>query len=140
VITTVTKDVVDPVKANLPYISSTLHQDFNYLEIPFLMKYKVIDRKIDFNVSGGISYNLLVNNSAYAISGGEKYYVGTTGNLSPMTFSSYLGMGVEYNLSRSVSLNLEPTFRYYITPVGGMAGSAIHPYSFGILSGISYKF
>jgi hypothetical protein len=49
-------------------------------------------------------------------------------------------MGMEYNFSGRLSLNLEPTFRYYITPLGGVAGSSIHPYSIGIFSGISYKF
>jgi hypothetical protein len=133
-------DVFDPVKADLSYISNSIHQDFNYLEIPFVMKYKLFDRKLDFNITGGLSYNLLVNNTSYAMTGGEKFYIGNTGNLSPVTFSSSLGMGLEYSFSKRLYLNLEPTFRYYMTPIGGLAGSSIHPYSFGVLSGISYRF
>jgi len=140
VLTTLSADVFDPVKAELSYVSNTLHQDFNYLEIPFVMKYKLFDRNIDFNLTGGISYNLLINNSSYAMSGGEKFYIGDTGSLSPVTLSSSMGMGIEYSFSRKLSLNLEPTFRYYLTPLGGLAGSAIHPYSFGVLSGVSYRF
>jgi hypothetical protein len=140
VLSALSLDVFDPVKADLSYLSNTVHQSFNYLEIPFVMKYKLFDRTIDFNLTGGISYNLLINNTAYAMSGGEKYYIGNTGSLSPVTFSSSLGMGIEYSFSGKLSLNLEPTFRYYITPLGGLAGSSIHPYSFGVLSGISYRF
>jgi hypothetical protein len=140
VITSYTMDVFDPYKAHLPIIDNTILQNFNYLEIPFLVRYKIIDRKMDFDLVGGLSYNMLVNNSAYSMSGGVKYYIGPTVGLSPVTFSSSLGMGIEYSLSKRISLNLEPTFRYYITPLGGLAGSSIHPYSFGILSGFFYKF
>jgi hypothetical protein len=141
VLTRYTIDVFDPYKADLKYIDNSLHQNFNYLEIPFLLKYRVIDRKIDFNLVGGISYNLLVGNSVYSFAGGAKYYIGKTEGLSPITFSSSLGIGMEYNLSGKISLNLEPTFRYYMTPVGVLiGGSSIHQYSFGILSGFSYKF
>jgi hypothetical protein len=135
-----TRDVFDPNKNELSYISSSLMQNFNYLEVPVVLKYKFIDRNVDLKLIGGVSYNVLVNNSAYTTSGGTKYYIGKTDGLSPVTLSSSLGMGMEYSFSGRLSLNLEPTFRYYITPLGGMAGSSIHPYSFGVLSGISYKF
>jgi hypothetical protein len=133
-------EVFDPVKNGLSYINSSLTQNFNYLEVPVMLKYKLIDRNIGLKVIGGVSYNILVNNSAYTTSGGSKYFIGKTEGLSPVTLSSSLGMGMEYNFSGKLSLNLEPTFRYYITPLGGLAGSTIHPYSLGILSGISYKF
>jgi hypothetical protein len=60
--------------------------------------------------------------------------------LNPLTLSSSLGMGMEYNISGKLSLNLEPTFRYYLNPFSVTTGSFIHPYSFGIFSGVSYKF
>jgi hypothetical protein len=140
VITSYNNNVFDPVKAELNYINSSLHQNLNYLELPVILKYKVLDRTVDFNVSGGFSYNILVSNSAYSVTGTEKYYVGKTSGLSPVTLSSSIGMGVEYSLSRKLSLNLEPTFRYYLTPLGEIPGSAIHPYSFGLFSGLLYKF
>jgi hypothetical protein len=140
VVTIYTRDVFDPVKAELSYISNAVYQNFSYLEIPFVMRYKLLDRSIDFNLVGGLSYNLLLTNSAYTTGSGEKFVIGETEGLSPVTFSSTIGMGMEYKLSTSLSLNLEPTFRYYLTPLGGLAGSSIHPYSFGILSGIFYKF
>jgi hypothetical protein len=140
VMTRYTINVFDPFKADLQYIDNSILQNFNYLEIPFLVRYKVIDRKVDFNLTGGISYNLLVSNSAYSFAGGTKYFIGKTEGISPVTLSSSLGMGMEYNLTEKISLNIEPTIRYYITPISGLVGSSIHPYSFGILSGFSYKF
>jgi hypothetical protein len=140
VLTRYTIDSFDPTKADLIYLNNYVTQNFNYLEIPILLKYKAIDRKIDINFIGGISYNMLVGNSAFAYVSGVKRSIGKTEGLSPVNFSSSLGLGFEYNLSEKTSLSLEPTFRYYLTPLGGLVGSSIHPYSFGIFSGLSYKF
>lgn len=140
VLTTYTKDVFDPGKANLSYVNNTLHQTFSYLEMPLILRYKVIDKTFDFNVIGGLSYNMLVNNTVHTFAEGNKYNVGKTEGLNPFMVSSSLGMGMEYNLSGKVSLNLEPMFRYYLNPFSDMAGIKTHPYSFGIFSGLSYKF
>jgi hypothetical protein len=140
ILTNYTNDVFDPEKASLQYINNTLRQNFSYLELPIILRYKVIDRMIDFNLIGGVSYNLLVSNSVYTMVDGGKYPIGKTEGLNPITLSSSLGMGMEYNFSDKLSLNLEPTFRYYLNPFNEMTGSKIHPYSFGIFSGVSYKF
>jgi len=49
-------------------------------------------------------------------------------------------MGIEYSLSDKFSLNLEPTFRYYLNSFSDMNSMKIHPYSFGVFSGLSYRF
>ncbi|MCX6333912.1 MAG: outer membrane beta-barrel protein [Bacteroidia bacterium] len=130
----------DPKKASLEYMNSSLHQNLSYLELPVVLKYKFIDRAIDFNIIGGMSSNLLVNNSVYTSRDGAKYEVGKTAGLNSFTFSSSLGMGFEYSFSRNLSLNLEPTFRYFLNPFHSMEAMGVHPYSFGIFSGLSYKF
>ena len=135
-----TKDYFDPAKANLQFIDNSLRQNFSYLELPVFVRYKLIDKTLDFNLVGGLSSNILVNNSVYANVDGGKYQVGRTEGLNLLTFSSSLGMGMEYNISGNLSLNLEPTFRYYLNPVSQTLGLKIHPYSFGIFSGISYRF
>lgn len=140
VITAYNNDVFDPQKANLQPLNNTLYQDFNYLELPVVLKYKIIDKAVAFNLIGGVSYNFLVNNDVYTMVDGGKYQVGTTKGLNSFTLSSSLGMGMEYSFSKNLSLNLEPTFRYYLNPFSGTEGSTIHPYSFGLFSGISYKF
>ncbi len=133
-------DVFDPEKASLQFIDNSLRQNFSFLELPVILRYKIIDKAVDFNIIGGISSNLLVNNSVYASSENGKLPVGKTEGMNILTFSSSLGMGMEYNISSSFSLNLEPTFRYFINPFNDISGLGLHPYSFGIFSGFSYKF
>ena len=140
VLTNYTKDVFDPKQANLQYVSNNLHQNFSYLELPVMLRYKIIDKTIDVNLIGGMSYNLLVGNSVYTMVDGNKYSIGETAGMNQLTVSSSLGMGMEYSLSEKLSLNLEPTFRYYLNPFNGTTSSSVHPYSFGIFSGVSYRF
>ena len=138
--TNYTNDVFDPIKANLQYLNNTLRQNFSYLELPIVLRYKFVDKKIDLNLIGGVSYNMRVNNLVFTMVDGSKYPIGETEGLNLFTVSSSLGMGMEYSFSDKLSLNLEPTFRYYLNPFNEMTGSKIHPYSFGIFSGVSYKF
>jgi len=135
-----TNDVFDPAKANLSYINNTLFQNFSYLEMPVIFRYKLVDKSIDFNLIGGLSYNLLVNNSVHTVIDGSRYNIGKTEGMNPLMVSSSLGMGMEYNLNDKFSLNLEPTFKYYLNPSGEFTGLKSHPYSFGVFSGLSYKF
>lgn len=140
VLTRYTNDVFDPFKSNLSYLNNSLYQNFTYIEMPVMLRYKVIDKSIDFNLIGGFSYNMLVNNSVHTIIDGNRYSVGKTDGLNPFIISSAMGMGIEYSLSDKFSLNLEPTFRYYLNSFSDMSSIKIHPYSFGVFSGLSYRF
>jgi hypothetical protein len=140
IITNYNNDVFDPQKASLNYMNNTMKQSFSYLELPVFLRYKIIDRTVDFNLIGGLSYNFLVDNSVYTVIDGTKYAIGTTGGMNMFSLSSSVGMGMEYNFSSKLSLNLEPTFRYYMNTFSANSGSNFHPYSFGIFSGLSYKF
>lgn len=140
VLTLYNNDVFDPNKANLSYVDNSLMQNFSYIQMPFILRYKVLDRNIDFNLLGGVSYDFLVGNTAFAKGDGARFPIGITEGLNTLLFSSSLGMGMEYNFSEKVSLNLEPTFRYFLNPFNNAAGTRIHPYSFGVFSGFSYKF
>jgi hypothetical protein len=135
-----TSDVYNPVKENLQSVSSSLNQNFSYLELPVVLRYKIVDKSIGINLVGGLIYNLLVNNSVYTTVDGSKYSIGKTDGLNSHTLSSSLGLGMEYSLSGNFSINLEPTFRYYLSPLSSTTSSFIHSYSFGIFSGVSYKF
>jgi hypothetical protein len=140
IVTAFTNDVFDPQKANLQYLNNSLTQNLSYIELPVMVRYKLIDKTIGVNLIGGMSYNFLVQNSVFTEIDGNKYQIGDTHGLNPLSLSSSLGMGMEYNFSKKLSLNFEPTFRYYLNPFTVTTGSYVHTYSFGIFSGVSYKF
>ncbi len=135
------RDTFDPIKEGLPYSGSNLVQQFGYLELPFILRYKLVDRVLDFNLLGGVSYSLLVGNSVHAISSvGEKVYAGYTEDISPFNISSTMGLGMSYNLSNLVSFNIEPMLRYNISTIGLETSAIPKPWSFGVFSGLFFRF
>jgi hypothetical protein len=134
-------DVFDPVKSDLPFAGTDLMQNFGYLEMPLFVRYKLVDRKLDINVLGGVSYSFLVTNSVHTSTfTGEKLYVGHTEGMSPFNISSSMGIGFEYHIPGNFSLSIEPIVRYYISPIGKQIGSSIHPWTAGVYTGFSYRF
>jgi hypothetical protein len=133
-----TSDSFDPDKANLTPFGTSLKQSFEYLEVPVILSYKVIDRKIDFNLLGGVSYNFLLDNKTYALSEESKVLVGSTEDMNSLLLSSAFGMSLEYSLSNRFSFNIEPTFRYYLNNDGRL--SVENSYTFGVYSGLFFKF
>ncbi len=115
-------------------------QQFQYLELPLILRYRVVDRRLGFHFLGGLSSNFLVGNSAYYQDGADKEEIGTTDNLRPVNYSSVVGMGVDYSISKRFHINLEPTFRYYLNSIN--TGSVIksHPYTIGFYTGLLYTF
>ena len=130
----------DPSKYNLTQVGSDIRQVFRYLELPLLLRYKVIDRKVGLNLSGGVAYGFLVDNMAYTGEGSDIVRIGHTEGISSHNFSSQLGLGMEYNISSNVSFNFEPVFKYYVTPLGELSRSPYKPYSLGFFSGFFFKF
>ncbi|MHC1733317.1 MAG: outer membrane beta-barrel protein [Bacteroidales bacterium] len=138
--TLVQGNLADPSKYKLTQVGSDIQQVFRYLEMPVVLRYKVIDRKLGLNLSGGVAYGLLVDNAAYTGEGSDLIRVGHTEGINLHNISSQLGLGMEYSLSRKITFNLEPVFRYYMTPISDISGSLYKPYSLGFWSGFSFKF
>lgn len=133
------QDNFDPVKSGLTAFGNSVRQNFEFLEVPLVLKYKLVDGTMNFNILGGMSYNFLVGNRAWAISDeGSKKSLGATEGVENLLLSSSLGMSMEYNISKNVSLNLEPQIRYFLN-TGGDLGSG-NPYTFGVFSGMHFRF
>jgi hypothetical protein len=124
-------------ESGLNLLSNSLLSDLRYLELPLMLRYKAIDRKMGVSFVGGLWTNFLVGNSVYAVDD-ERTWVGRQGELNDLSFSTSLGMGMEYKFSRNFSFNVEPTLKYFINTSSNSNG--INTYSFGVFSGLSYKF
>jgi hypothetical protein len=118
----------------------TATQYFEYLEIPLVVKYKLIDRKIDFNILSGISTHFLIGNDLYLDYDDNNSRFSENVTVNTVNYSGSVGIGIEYPIMSKLLLNLEPKFRYYINPLVKNPSYNIHPYSLGIFTGISYVF
>ena len=128
----------------LNYISTgqdaTLLQSMDFLEIPLMVRYRIIDRKIGLHVLGGLSTHILTANKLVLEDSSGKQDYGSTSGLSTFNYSSTVGLGLDYSISKRIQLNLEPAFKYYINSINSTGNIASHPYSFGIYTGMCYTF
>jgi hypothetical protein len=112
-------------------------QYFDYLELPLNVRYKVVDRKFNFSVVGGMVTNFLVNNGVRIESAGN-VETAKTKDISKINYQASVGLGFGYPLFSKMTISLEPRFRYYLNPIYDKLD--VHPYSFGLFAGISYSF
>lgn len=133
---------LDDSKDSVPgdyLVNGTFVQNLDYLDVPLVLNYKVLNKRFSVNVSGGLSPGLLVNNRSYFDVDDQKIQTGVTENIKPMIFNSVIGIGLAYDVSKKVSINLSPTFKYSLSPVNTGSALKYHPYSISLFTGIAYK-
>ncbi|MCF8378077.1 MAG: hypothetical protein K9H49_00790 [Bacteroidales bacterium] len=115
-------------------------QIFHIMEIPFHMKYKIIDRKLDFNVLSGLSTNIMVGNNLFVNEGSDKTSIGEIESVNKINYSGDFGFGLEYEINKKLQLLFEPQFKYYLNSINKDNLVANRPYSMGFYTGLSYIF
>ena len=129
-------DVSDPIFNNL---DAEIQQSFQYVEVPFLMRYKLIDKNVDFNIVGGFGANFLIGNDVYLKYASNKEVIGETKGVNTINYNSTLGFGIEYPLMDRINIRLEPSIKYYLNEINSSSSVESHPYSIGIYAGINYS-
>ncbi len=116
-----------------------LIQNINYYEVPLELKYAVIDSKFGVNVIGGLSTLFLGNNEISVKADNFNTVLGEANNLSTVSFSTNVGLGLDYKLSKKFTFNIEPMFKYQLNPYTDSSVN-FKPYYLGVYSGLSFKF
>jgi hypothetical protein len=130
------KDTLEAIDLN----NVKIIQNFDLFEIPFMIKYKILDKKLGINISGGLSPAYLLNNNTVLQVDEDKYDIGNSSNLNNMIFNTSISLGISYALSKKLSLNMEPNFKYSLSPINKNSQFDYHPYYFSWFTGLSYKF
>ncbi len=137
---TTDNNLPDPVLPQAVNADQGIKQHLDYLELPFNLRYNVLDRDFKIQVLGGISTNFLVNNYVTMESGGLSKEIGYLTNVRSVNYSGNAGLGFVYHILDQLSLSVEPRFRYYLNSVNDATLPSTHPYTFGIYTGINYFF
>ena len=121
-------------------VSVKIEQNFDFFEVPFLLNYKVINRKFSVNLNGGLSPAYLVENKTYLKVDNEKYDIGDAANLNSLLVNTSFGLGLEYRAFKNVSLSFEPTFKYSLISLNKDSQFYYHPYSLSWFTGVKFSF
>ncbi len=119
-------------------IPGELNQHMDFIEVPLEIEYALITRQIVLNIIAGAS-TLFLNRDMVTLKTTESSgNIGEANNLNDLSFSTNIGIGIDYNISPRLQLNLEPIFKYQLNTFN--LPSDIQPYNFGVYSGIQFKF
>lgn len=115
-------------------------QQARYVEVPLLMRYRLIEKRLGVNLLGGINTNVLVSNTVKLEDKNNVVASGKIEGLRPLSWSSSLGMGLNYELTSHLNLNFEPTLKIQLNSLNTQSYFDTRPYAFGIFSGVTYRF
>ena len=116
-----------------------LNQKISYYEMPLELNYTLINKNIGISVIGGFSALLLGNNEVSIEAGDFNEVLGEASNLSSLSFTTNVGLGLNYSFSKKLMFNIEPMFKYQLNPYTDSSVN-FKPYYLGIYSGLSFKF
>ncbi len=115
-------------------------QEFEFVEIPFYLRYSLLNKKFGIEVLGGINAGVVVGNNAYIDNNFGKQNVGSTEDISSLNFSGTLGLGLNYGLGKHFSLAMEPRVNYYLSSINSNPDVNYKPYRIAFFTGIYYEF
>lgn len=117
----------------------SVSQQMNFLEIPIEMEYTLVEGKFGIHLTGGASTLLLTENSLMLNTTQGSQKIGEANNINQTSFSTNIGLGLNYKLTKKLNLNVEPALKYQINTVQ-QGDLNFNPYFFGVYSGLQFKF
>jgi len=131
----------DYAKNNATLLSSgEFSQQFDFIEIPMYLRYRVVDSKLGIDLMGGLNAGIVVGNNVYLENNYGRQNVGNTADISTLNLSGTVGIGMNYSLGRHVSFSLEPRLNYYLNSINTDPDVTYKPYRFGLFTGVYYAF
>nr|WP_321408333.1 outer membrane beta-barrel protein [uncultured Carboxylicivirga sp.] len=115
-----------------------IRQTLEYIEIPLMARYKLIEGFSILSIAGGLSSNILVGNTAYLLDGNSRLEVGEMEGIKPVSWSSSVGLGLEVPVTKMVRISIEPRFKYYLESINDNSDYNFQPYAFSVFGGISF--
>lgn len=116
-----------------------LIQRIQYYEVPVELKYALLNKKVGIHFIGGLSTLFLGNNEVSVASESFNEEIGEANNLNDISFSTNIGLGFDYKLSKKFTFNLEPMFKYQLNTYSNSSVD-FRPYTVGVYTGLSFKF
>lgn len=120
--------------------NTTINQTFGFIEVPLEIQYALSNNKLGINLIGGFSSLFLDNNEIYSREeNGPMVFLGEANNINKVSYSANFGLGLNYQVSKTFDLNLEPMFKYQFNTFTNTSGN-FTPFFIGVYTGLSIKF
>ncbi|MBP0902815.1 hypothetical protein ACFSKN_07325 [Mariniflexile gromovii] len=120
--------------------NTSINQALAYIEVPLEIQYALVNSKLGVNLIGGFSSFFLSDNKIYSeAETGTRTFLGEASNINKVSYSANFGLGLNYQVSKKIDLNLEPMFKYQINTFNNTSGN-FTPFFIGVYTGFAIKF
>jgi len=135
------QDDLFPENANTAnIINGSLQQRIGFVEIPVEAVYAISNKRLGVQVVGGLSTLLLNNNEVILNSeDGLQSNLGSANGINDVSFTTNIGLGLDYKLTDKLKFNVEPSLKYQLNAFDESVGD-FKPYFVGLYTGVSYRF
>lgn len=124
---------------SIAQFDDALVQQFGFIEIPFILKYKILSKKLNIYLLGGFNANILVNNKVF-IGQNSKNSVGHTDGINSLIYKSTLGISLEYPIFKNFYFNLSPVIKYQLNSISKESANNYKTRFIEYKTGLSYHF
>ncbi len=124
--------------AAMSFTPGEINQQYGYIEVPLELEFALIDKKFGLNLIGGASSLFLDDNKVDLISASNRTNLGEASNINSTSFSTNIGLGLDYDINSKFSISVEPIFKYQINTFSNV--DKVRPTNLGIYSGLNFKF
>lgn len=114
-----------------------LNQQMGFTEVPVEVEYLITDQRFGLSLLLGASSLFLDENNLTHDASTFSTDLGEANNLNEQSFSTNIGLGLNYKLAPQFHLNVEPMLKYQLNT---FKSSSLRPYYFGIYSGFTFNF
>ncbi|HEV7230150.1 MAG TPA: outer membrane beta-barrel protein, partial [Bacteroidia bacterium] len=126
------------------YIKTDSKLTLQFINLPLIARYTIHTKHFYWYGFAGLSVSRLVGEHIIielpGMGGDRKYNVPAPEDVRKWNLGALAGLGMRYDLCKSLALHLEPTYRTALTSIN--TGSAVrsYPFTMGLSVGISYHF
>jgi hypothetical protein len=128
--------------AEIPDINSSegyVNQSLAYFEVPMEVAYALVENKVGVQLIGGLSTLFLNDNTLTFNDDAFRTSLPESVNLNEVSFSTNVGLGLDYKFTDDIKFNLQPMFKYQLNAYKNNV-SDFKPYYLGLYTGFSIKF
>jgi len=119
--------------------SFSANNKLQYINTPLIARYQLVTGKINWFQMVGVGANVIVGQSFetniennYT----EKLKNLKTSDLKKMYFNGIVGVGIDYNISKRLSIRMAPIYRFSITPMNKSESIKTYLHSFSATAGL----
>ncbi len=136
-------EIVEDGLTELSVENIDLNNTFQFISMPVLAGYTVLDQKLNVRINGGVAANLYLGNKLSGSSGSNSFDIapGSTSPYRELTFAGIAGLELGYRIMERVNITFEPNYQRSLQSLTkGDSNFATNPSGVGIQAGFKYGF